>query len=114
MAAALLLLLAFLVAGAGAPVLALAYRRRKQQVIPRAELAVLGVAIKTADGLAAGAKVGDGLACLVPGMRQATHGPHQRAPWARDVAERWQSVVDEYATEHRIGPATEIAPAFAP
>ena len=47
-------------------------------------------------------------------MRQAAQGRHQRAPWAREVAERWQSVLDEYATEHRIGPTTELAPAMAP
>src|SRR5437764_6095537 len=92
---ATLLVVMFLFFGATLPILARANRRRKQQqAIPRAELAALGAAIKEADELAAGGKVGDGLACLVAGMRQAARGRHQRAPWAREVAERWQTVVD--------------------
>jgi hypothetical protein len=115
MEAPLVFLLMFLLAGFAAPLLARANRRRKQQqAIPRSELATLGTAIKNADELASGGRVGDGLACLVAGLRQAEQARHRRAPWAEDLAERWQSVVDEYATEHRIGPTTEIVPASPP
>jgi hypothetical protein len=42
---------------------------------------------------------------------QQTHSGNR---WSGELVERWQAVVDEYATEHRIGPTSEIVPAGAP
>jgi hypothetical protein len=88
--------------------------RTRPLAIPRAELAALGTAIKDADQLAAGGRVGDGLSCLVAGMRRAQQAHQLAGPGGRELLQRWQAVVDEYATEHRIGPTSEIVPASAP
>lgn len=96
-------------------VLVLAGRRRRQRVaIPRSELAALGTTIKDADELASTGRVGDGLSCLVAGMRRAQQAKQAGSPGGRELLDRWQSVVDEYATEHRIGPASEIVASSAP
>ena len=88
--------------------------RARPTAIPRSELAALGGAIRDADQLAADGKVGDGLACLVAGMRRVEQGGQGALPWQRELVERWQAVVEEYASEHRIGPTSEIVPASAP
>lgn len=104
-------LLLFLLALVVTPALLLiAGRAKRRRAIPRAELAALGTAIRSADALAAEGRVGDGLACLVAGVRRAEQARQQRAPWAQELVDRWQSVVEEYAAEHRIGPASEVAP----
>ena len=95
-------------------VAALKSRLRRRPSLPRAELAALGAAITQADEHARDGRVGDGLACLVSGLRAAEHARRNHTPWAEEAVERWQSVVEEYATEHRIGPAAEIVPASAP
>ena len=87
--------------------------RTRPPAIPRSELAALGTAIKDADQLAAEGRVGDGLSCLVAGMRRVQQAQSGNR-WSGELVERWQAVVDEYATEHRIGPTSEIVPAAAP
>jgi hypothetical protein len=88
--------------------------RTRPLAIPRSELAALGTAIKDADQLAADGRVGDGLSCLVAGMRRAQQANQLGRPGGRELAERWQAVLEEYAAEHRIGPTSEIVPAADP
>src|SRR5262249_6428983 len=80
-----------------------ASNRARPPAIPRSELAALGTAIKDADQLAADGRVGDGLPCLVAGMRRVQQS-QSGYRWSGELVERWQAVVDEYATDHRIGP----------
>jgi hypothetical protein len=110
--------LALLLLLGGSGLVAFGIRRRasnraRPPAIPRSELAALGTAIKDADQLAADGRVGDGLSCLVAGMRRVQQSQSGNR-WSGELVERWQAVVEEYATEHRIGPTSEIVPAGAP
>ena len=91
-------------------VVRIARSRTRPIAIPRSELAALGTAINDADQLAADGRVGDGLSGLVAGMRRAQQAHRLAGPGGRELLERWQAVIDEYATEHRIGPTAEMVP----
>jgi hypothetical protein len=87
---------------------------RRPRVIPRAELAALGTTIARADTLAAEGHVQDGYQCLVAGLLRAQEAREAGSPWARDLVGRWQGVVEEYAREYALAPASELVPAAAP
>jgi hypothetical protein len=89
-------------------------RRRGRMPLPDTEAAALSRARHQAAELAASGRIGDGLACLVGGMRQAQGARKQGRPWAEELAVQWESAVNDYAASHRIGPSPELVPATAP
>jgi hypothetical protein len=101
-----------LIGGGGAAVIGLAaLLKMRKAPMPRSEIVALGTAITKADSCANEGRVADGLALLVSGLRRAEQERRRGSRWAGEAVSRWRSVMDEYATEHRLGPAAEIAPA---
>ena len=104
-----------LIGGGGiAAIAVVALLKMRKAPLPQSEIVALGTAIAKADGCAKEGKVADGLALLVSGLRRAEQERRRGARWAGEAVSHWQAATDRYATEHRIGPAAEIAPAHGP